>query len=134
MTQQATFNAIKIQFPEVKFWMFVGAGAGKRIKGQMYPRHVAVPVWERKAQLLMKRLPYMRLVDEAALGVASAPQARKEAVVIPDEWWNLHHKRRISLAMKLSNEDIRSVARADDILHLHKPRPAQVVEKQAEAA
>lgn len=132
--QQATFEAIKIQFPEVKFWMFVGIGNGKRIKGQMFPKNVAVPVWERNMQILCRKLPYMKLVDEAALGVSPISESRKEAVTIPDEWWNLHHKKRMALAMKLSNEDIRSVARADDILHTHKPRPAVDASQQSEAA
>lgn len=122
-SQQAAFHAIKVQFPEVKFWAYVGAGNGKRIKGQMFPKNVAVPVWERNLQILMKKLPYMKLVDEAALGMAPAPEARKEAVKIPDRWWDLHHLKRIALAKRLSNEDIRSVARADDIISQHKPRP-----------
>ena len=68
--QQTAFEAIKIQFPEVKFWMFVGAGSGKRIKGQMFPKNVAVPVWERNMQILCRKLPYMRLVDEDQLAQA----------------------------------------------------------------
>lgn len=135
MSAPASIEAIKVQFPEVKFWMFVGNGQGKRIKGQMFPKNTAVPVWERNMQILMKKLPYMKLVDEAQLGLASTPQTRTEAVVIPDQWWNLHHKKRIMWAKKLSNEDIRSVARADDILNQHKPRPpVPANEEQVEAA
>ena len=132
--QQTAFEAIKIQFPEVKFWMFVGAGSGKRIKGQMFPKNVAVPVWERNMQILCRKLPYMRLVDEDQLGVQPVPETRRQAVPIPDEWWNLHHKKRIALAMKLSNEDIRSASRADEIISAIKPRPAPQPVFETEAA
>ena len=82
-------------------------------------------------QILCKKLPYMKLVDEAALGVSPAPETRKDAIVVPDEWWNLHHKKRMALAKALSNEDIRSVARADDILGQRKPRPAPAQQPEA---
>jgi hypothetical protein len=125
-------QAIKVQFPEVKFWMFVGRSAGKRIKGQMFPKDVAVPVWDRKTQILLKRLPYMKLVDEAliAKGAVRKAEPERKAVDVPDQWWNLHHKRRMAIARGVSNEDILTVARADEILNARKPKPIPAPEPQ----
>ena len=124
---------IKVQFPDVKFFMFVGRSpSGKRIKGQMFPKDVAVPVWDLKTQKLLRTLPYVRLVDEKELGaVAVAPEKKPDQIVVPANWWTLHHKRRIALARALTNGDIRSVARADEILNERVPRPAELQPAEA---
>ena len=108
---------IKVQFPEVKFFMFVGRSNGKRIKGQMFPKDVAVPVWDLKTQRLLRNLPYVRLVDEKELGlVARAPAPKPNSIVIPQNWRELHHMRRLALARAISNGDVRSVGRANEII------------------
>lgn len=135
---------IKVQFPEVKFWMFMGRAGSKRIKGQTFPRGVAVPVWDRKAQVLLKRLAYMKQVDESML-TGSATKGKKkaptrESIVIPENWRELHHKKRISLAAQVSSEDVGTAARADEILAAHtasqapEPEPEPTPEDPAQEA
>lgn len=131
----AQIEAIKIQFPEVKFWMFIGRSGGKRIKGQMFPRNTAVPVWDTKVQRLLKRLPYMRLVEESAIAGGEVPQAAPQApgpVIIPENWRELHHNRRKAMARALSHEDVQTTARADEIIAAHAaPAPEPVAPEPA---
>jgi hypothetical protein len=133
-------NAIKVQFPDVKYWMFAGRLAGKKIKGQFFPRGVAVPVWDRKTQALLKRLAYMKQVNEAELieatnakpakgRAAKAPSA--QVISVPANWRTLHHLKRISLAKQVSNEDVGTAARADEILAAASPvAPDALVEPE----
>lgn len=119
---KAEYEKLKVQFPDVTFWTFAGRSGGKRIKGQMFARGVAVPVWDRKLAILLKRLPYMKRVSEADLGFSvEAAKQREASVTVPANWRELHHKRRIALARQLSNEDIRTSARADEILEKFAP-------------
>lgn len=118
-------QTLKVQFPDVKFFVFSGRSNGKRIKGQWFPRGIAIPVWDHKAQKLLRNLPYMKQVDENQIAGGDVKKAETaKPVEVPPNWWTLHHKKRVVIAKAISNEDIHSVARADEILAQRVPRPA----------
>lgn len=110
---------------------YVGALANKKIKGQNFKRNEPGVIWDPKVIRLCMKLPYMKAVPLPEAMAATVSRTKKlqaqtiEQVEAPDEWWLLHHKRRLAIAKRLAgpNVDVSTLTQADAILEMHKPRP-----------
>ncbi len=57
---------------ELRYYVFTGRTATKKVKTLVFHQGVAGPVWDRKIHALMTRLPYFRAATEAEIATVES--------------------------------------------------------------
>lgn len=94
--------------------------AAKKIKNIVFRHGVAVSVHDPKVIRLLAKLPYMKVAEGVETPAAKPVKAKApQAVEIPADWREAHHKRRVSWARAISGAEITTATEANRVIAEH---------------